>query len=217
MKKLMEFLKTTALGGLFVLLPLLLLFLALAEVMELLVGIATPISNLFHPGAFEEAQFPVILALLLLFGASFVIGLWLHSKTAQRFGDWIERKTVGRLPVYKFLKSLIRGLLGSEDTAGFKPAMLVSQKDQREFAYVVEDHGNGRLTVLVPWAPAAFAGVVKIVAKDQVELLDASLSDVTLALNHLGLGTRDLLEKKTSDVSSSGDPSEDVSVKGVSP
>ena len=179
MKQLLEFLKTTAQGGLFVLLPLLLLFLLLAEVMELLVGIATPIADLFPLGTLDKAKFPVILALLLLFGTSFVIGLWLRSKKAKRLGNWIEHKTVGRLPAYNFLKSLVTGLLGTEDTSGFKPAMLVSQKDQREFAYIVEDHGNGRLTVLVPWAPAAFAGVVKIVAKDQVELLDATLSDET--------------------------------------
>ncbi|NQT69072.1 MAG: hypothetical protein HQ552_05780 [Desulfobacteraceae bacterium] len=217
MQRLINFLKTTAQGGLFVLLPLLLLFLLLAEVMELLVGIATPIANLLHPGAFDEAKFPVILALLLLFGTSFVIGLWLRSKTAKRFGYWIEGKTVGRLPGYRFLKSLVTGLLGAEDAAGFKPAMLVSAEGQREFAYVVEDHGNGRLTVLVPWAPTAFAGSVKIVAKDQIELLDAGLSDVSLVLNHLGLGARDLLGKHTVGTLSSASSSEDVSGKGESP
>jgi uncharacterized membrane protein len=195
MKQLLEFLKTTALGGLFVLLPLLLLFLLLAEVMELLVGIATPIVDLFPKGTFDESKSPVILALLLLFGTSFVIGLWLRSKKAKRLGNWIEHKTVGRLPAYNFLKSLVTGLLGTEDTAGFKPAMLVSPEGQREFAYVVEDHGNGHLTVLLPWAPTAFSGSVKIVAKEQVEMLDASLSEATLALNHLGLGVRDLLSK----------------------
>ncbi len=195
MKQLMEFLKTTAIGGLLVLLPILLLFLLLAEVMELLVGIATPIADLFPPGTLDVDNFPVILALLLLFGTSFVIGLWLRSKKAKRLGNWIERKTVGRLPAYNFLKSLVTGLLGPEDRAGFKPAMLVSPEGQREIAYVVEDHGNGHLTVLVPWAPTAFAGSVKIVAKEQVEMLDASLSEATLALNHLGLGARNLLGK----------------------
>ena len=150
----MEFLKTTTLGGLFILLPLLLLFLLLSEVMDMLVGIATPIADLFPQGTFDEAKFPVILALLLLIGTSFLIGLWLHSKTAKRFGKWTEGKTVGRLPAYNFLKSLVTGLLGEEDTARFKPAMLVSKEGQREFAYVVEDHGNGNLTVLLPWARA---------------------------------------------------------------
>ena len=85
----MEFLKTTTLGGLFILLPLLLLFLLLSEVMDLLVGIATPIADLFPQGTFDEAKFPVILALLLLIGTSFLIGLWLHSKTAK-CGDYKE-------------------------------------------------------------------------------------------------------------------------------
>ena len=40
MKRISDFLKTTAFGGLFVVLPLLLLFLLLAEVMELLVGVS---------------------------------------------------------------------------------------------------------------------------------------------------------------------------------
>jgi hypothetical protein len=53
MKRIINFLKTTAQGGLFVLLPLLLLFLALAEVMELLIGIVTPITNLFPRGTFD--------------------------------------------------------------------------------------------------------------------------------------------------------------------
>ena len=53
MKRIFDFLKATAQGGLFVLLPLLLLFLLLAEVMELLVGIATPIADLFPQGTFD--------------------------------------------------------------------------------------------------------------------------------------------------------------------
>ena len=125
-----------------------------------------------------------------------MIGLWLHSKTAKRFGKWTERKTVGRLPAYNVLKSLVTGLLGAEDIDGFKPAMLVSTEGQREFVYVVEDHGNGRLTVLLPWAPTAFSGSVKVVDKDQIEMLGVSLSEMTLALNHLGLGVQDLLGKE---------------------
>ena len=45
MKNLMEFFKTSLLGGLFVLLPLLLLYLLLAELLELVVALATPIAE----------------------------------------------------------------------------------------------------------------------------------------------------------------------------
>jgi len=47
MKRFTKFLKTTIMGGLFVLLPLLLLYLLLAEALPLVIVLATPIAVLF--------------------------------------------------------------------------------------------------------------------------------------------------------------------------
>jgi len=64
---------------------------------------------------------------------------------------------------------------------------------------VIEDHGNGSLTVLVPWAPAAFSGSVKIVDRDRIKILEANLGDVSRALGHWGMGVRELLPKQEQD------------------
>jgi hypothetical protein len=48
---------------------------------------------------------------------------------------------------------------------------------------VVDDHGDGQLTVPVPWAPTPIAGQVKIVGSNHVEMLDAKLGDVINALS----------------------------------
>ena len=113
MKPFLQFLKKTILGGLVIVLPVLLFILLLREIMDLLVGVATPIANLFHEGALQEANLPVVLALVLLVGASFFVGLWLYSRMARRFGTWVERRTLGRLPSYQFVKHLLTVLLGS--------------------------------------------------------------------------------------------------------
>ena len=60
MKQLLDFLKTTAMGGLFVLLPILLLYLLLAEALDLIVALATPIADLFPEGTFGKVELPVI-------------------------------------------------------------------------------------------------------------------------------------------------------------
>ena len=62
---------------------------------------------------------------------------------------------------------------------------------------MIEDHGDGHLTVLVPWAPTAFSGSVKVVKQDRVEMLDANLGDVSKVLSLWGVGTRDLLGKNS--------------------
>jgi hypothetical protein len=60
MRKLSVFLKTTALGGLFVLLPVLLLFLLLKEILELAIALATPIADLFPKGIFDQIYLEVL-------------------------------------------------------------------------------------------------------------------------------------------------------------
>ena len=217
MKKLLEFLKTTALGGLFVLLPILLLYLLLSEALGLIVALATPIADLFPKGTFDEIKYPVVVGLILIMGASFLIGLALRSESGRRLGRLIERAVLDRMPVYKALKSLTTGFAEAGKEGAFKTAVLNSTADEREIVYIIEDHKNGYLTVLQPWAPTAFSGSVKVISQDRLEILDANLGDVSRALSHWGVGVRDLLEKKTTDVGTSADPSEDVSGKGVSP
>ncbi len=194
MKNLLSFFKLTALGGLLVLLPILLLVLLLMESVELVVGLATPIAGLFPADTFENPPHPVVIAVLLLFGASLLIGLAMKSNAALRLGNWIEEKTVAKLPIYRFVKTLVSGLVGSEKTASFKPALFTADNGLQEIVYVVEDLGNGKLTILCPHAPTGFAGPVKIVPKDRITPLAASLGDVSLVFNHMGLGAGRLLK-----------------------
>ncbi|MBW2171536.1 MAG: DUF502 domain-containing protein [Deltaproteobacteria bacterium] len=177
------------------LLPLLLLYLILSEALGLVVALATPIADLFPKGTFDKIEHPVLMGLALIVAASFLIGLAMRSSAGVRLGNWIEKNTVSRIPAYGFVKSLTKGLVGAEEAAAFKAAVLASQDGAREIVYVIEDHGDGEMTVLVPWAPASFAGSIKIVARDRIEILDSNLGDVSRAIGHLGVGVRDLLGK----------------------
>jgi len=200
MKQLLEFLKTTAMGGLFVLLPILLLYLLISEALDLIVAVATPIADLFPKGTFEKVEFPVIVGLILILGVSFLIGLGLRSVKGRRLGQWIERTVLGRLPAYHALKSLTTGFAEAGKEGAFRAAVLTSSDGDRELVYVIEDHDDGHATVLVPWAPAAFAGSVKIVDRKRVELLDANLGDVSKVLSHWGVGALELVKDNVAGV-----------------
>jgi uncharacterized membrane protein len=201
MKQLYEFLKTTALGGVFAMLPVLLLYLLISEALDLIVVLATPIADLFPPGTFDKVEFPVILGLILILGVSFLTGLGLRSDTARRFGHWIERTIFARLPAYNAFKRLTTGFGEVGKDGAFRAAVLTSADGDRELVYIVEEHGDGHLTVLVPWAPAGLAGTLKIVDGKRVELLDANIGDVLKVLSYWGVGARDLLGKDAAGVS----------------
>ena len=71
MKNLLVFLKLTAQGGLLVLMPFLLFILLLKEMVELVLGLATPIAKLFPVDTFQDLKYPEILAVILI--AKFVL------------------------------------------------------------------------------------------------------------------------------------------------
>ena len=67
-------------------LPLLLLYLVLTEVVQLVVLLATPITDLFPVGTFDKIEHPVLLALVLILVVSFVHGLALRLAILRRVG-----------------------------------------------------------------------------------------------------------------------------------
>lgn len=194
MKNVFSFLKLTALGGLLVVLPILLFILLLMEIVQLVVGLATPIAGLFPAGTFGDPKHPLALAVILLLGASLLIGIVMKSNAATRLGNWVQEKTLEKLPIYRFVKALVSGLVGAEKKGSFKPALVDAGNGQHEIVYLVEDLGDEGFTALFPHAPTGFAGQVKIVAKDRIAPLDASLGDVSLVFNHMGLGAGRLLK-----------------------
>lgn len=195
MKTIALFLKTTTLGGLFVLLPVMLLYLLLAEVMDLAIALATPMADLFFKGAFSQTQLPGLMAILLIVAVSFACGLLMRLAWSRAGGHWIERHVLLPIPGYRALKGIIQSFGGTDDAESFRPMLLLSENGQREIAYLVEEHEDGQATVLLPWAPTPMAGSVRIVPRNQLQDVNLNLAEVTAVLSHWGLGVRDLLRK----------------------
>jgi len=204
MLRIVNFLKTSALGGLFVLLPLLLFYLLLSEALQALVALATPIADLFPKAWFDDVRAPVVVAVVLLFLASFLFGVLLRSPLLSRLGRRMEAAVLEKLPMYSAIRRLTKGLAGARNTEGFRPALYLSGERQREVVYLIEELGDGKATILVPWAPTPFAGSVKIVNRKHLELLDAPLGDVTRVLSHWGVGMGELIGASSADVSRQG-------------
>jgi len=195
MNRVVSFLKTTAVGGLLILLPLLLLQMMVVEAFGLLVALAKPIANLLPSRWVEWMSAPALLALVLLFVASFVLGLAAKSTMGRAVGKWLERNTIGRLPLYGVLTGLAARLVEIGEGSAFKPALRVSGDGQREFAYLIEDHGDGNATIMLPWAPTPLSGSVMIVPMSQLTMLDASLGEVTRVMGQWGAGAHKLMSR----------------------
>ena len=194
MNTLIDFLKTTVIGGFFILLPLLLFGILLEEILEAVVGLATPIADLFPADTFEEVPAPVVVAVVLILLASFLLGLATKLPVARKFGAWVEANTIGRLPLYRAIKGLTSRFEAMEEKGGFKPALVRGPGDQYDLAYLMEEVGGGYVSVMLPRAPTPMIGTIKLVPLDQVEILDVSLGEFTAIISHWGVGSKDALD-----------------------
>jgi uncharacterized membrane protein len=197
MKPVVEFLKSTILGGLLVLLPLLLSWGLLAKAFDIIVKMATPLVHFLPSSVLVEAQrLKELVAVVVLVAASFIFGMLLRASLFRNVVNLMESHTVGRLPVYAALKGLVSEAFQPESAGGFKPAMLLLAEGMQRPAYVIEDHEDGNLTVFLPSAPAAFSGMVHVVSRDRVVFLDVKLIELIQSIARYGVGQRDLLKKK---------------------
>ena len=155
-----------------------------------------PVVSLLPKVITQGLKFPTLLAVVFLGLICFVAGPLVQSTLARVTSGWFERYLLLHLPGYRLIKGLTQSLSGTSEAGAFKPALLVSEGGQRELAYLIEDHGDGQATVMLPSSPTPMAGSVKIVPRDQIEILDARLSEVTRVLSQWGVETRELLGKQ---------------------
>jgi len=189
-----NFLKSRILTGLFVLLPIMLLWIGLREIGGLLASMAEPIADMFPSSYFDDLKWPGIVAAILIIGASFVVGLMAKLNFLANLGQKFETVVLFRVPMYKMLKIISSSLVRSE-TSDVRPAIVKDGSGGGEPCYVMEEHDTGLATVLVPWSPASFAGSIKIVPRSNLEYLGCSIDEYSRSISFMGVGVADCIAK----------------------
>lgn len=195
-KTLKDFIATTVMGGLLVVLPLLIFYLLIDQLLETVVVLASPFAA-FIPATWTKAiNAPLLIAVLLIMIVSFLFGLALRSTRLTRLGAWLESSALKRLPLYSSVKKLSRGLAGDKAEKSYSPALLSHDDGSLELVYVIEEGQNDAATILIPLAPAGFSGPVRIVASYRLTPLDASLGEASQVMSQWGAGLLALADRE---------------------
>jgi len=191
-----QFIKSRILIGLYVLLPIMLLWIGLREIGGLLADMADPIAVMFPSRYFDDLRWPGIVAAFLIIAASFVIGIAAMLSVMELLGQKIEKNILNRIPMYKMLKIISSSLVQAE-TSDVMPAILKDGNGGGDPCYVMEEHDTGLATVLLPWSPASFAGSIKVVRNSQLEYLNCSIDEFSRSISFMGIGLADCLAEPT--------------------
>jgi uncharacterized membrane protein len=190
MKELLKFLSTTVIGGLLVVVPLALLVLIFDDVVVMVAELVAPIAELLPRERLGGDSVATLVAIVLIVGFCFLVGMVARTAIGSRLGGWVEAALLRRLPAYGMLKTLSQQFVGmsSAESSMFAPAVLALPEDSLQLVYVIEEHGNGFATVMIPHVPAALAGPLQYVPSRRLRKLEVPLAQVLQSLQSYGIG-----------------------------
>jgi uncharacterized membrane protein len=191
-----KFLKNALVRGLVVLIPVVLVYLTLRELFEAMIALATPIADLMPTGFIQKNDPEKLIAVILILLTALLLGLIWSAGPTRRAAEWLESRSLNHVPMYRMMKSLVGAFLNLEEEDSFKPACWRHDDGSMEPVFVIGEHGEDMLVVMQPWTPTPFAGSVRVVPRDQVDLIPVTLDEYSLALTHFGLGLSEALQKR---------------------
>jgi len=190
MKALVEFLKTTLIGGLLIVVPIYLTVLLLAKALKGMVGVLGPIVALLPERIHHFGQ---LLAIALVVVICFLLGLIARTGLGRRAIEAFERRVLERMPGFAMLRSVVRRVSGMADDAQFQP-VLAEFEEALTPGFIVEEIDADRVVVLVPSVPTPAAGSLYILPRRRVHWVDAPATEAVAVITRWGTGTSKLLK-----------------------
>ena len=193
MKSVFDFVKTTLIGGLLVILPATLIIVFIKHGAEAVRPLLMPvITRLPANMPFPNAVALVIESLVVILSC-FVIGLVFRTTLGKRVTVFVESRILNRFPGYLLLRTITRGAMGEEETIHFKVA-LTEMEGGLVPSFITAEHTNGHYTVFVPSAPTPMSGAIYIFPCDKVHIVDVPFSQAVRCITKLGIDSGKLLE-----------------------
>jgi uncharacterized membrane protein len=190
MRTFIEFLKTTIIGGLFVLLPVVAVLLLISLAVATVVKALTPLMEILPIKGVGGLAVTSLAAILLLLVFCFLTGLLVQMRIGRLGKEWVERWLLERLPGYIMFKNLSRRIAGKEGIE-FAPGLMdLYGSEARAVGFIVEEHENGTFTIFIPLSPMATVGQVFILPGSQVQKLDVKFVDVVSSLTQWGMESK---------------------------
>ena len=187
----LRFIRTTIIGGILFLLPVVVLFIIFEKAHSILSVIADPISRKISDSilGFDGSALISILLLILI---CFMGGLIFQSKKVKKVLQKLEDKVLIFIPGYSLMKSITADTLG-EDVAKKLIPVRVADGEDWLLGFLIEE-GKNHSTVFLPDAPRYDAGEIRILPTSSVFKLEISTDKFTKMIRSYGVGVVEFIE-----------------------
>jgi len=195
--KFKEFVKSTILGGLLVVLPLAIFFFALIWIFGLVRNAISPLTNIVMQNSPLQGIVADILVVILLTIVCFSVGAMVRTKLGKWIYLLVESNVFLRIPGYSLIKETISQFIGNKKSPFSSVALVqIFGNETLVSAFITDEHKDGTHTVFVPTGPNPTSGNIYHLPKNRVHLVDVSVEDAMRSIISCGAGSSALISKK---------------------
>lgn len=189
MKKSKPNFKTKLVYGLIVIVPVAVIIVILAKLIELLDKVAKTVGLHSTLGA----GLAIFLSLILLLVICYGIGVLVHTKIGSLSFNKFEQSVLLQIPGYRIISNILKGF-AEEQVETYQPALIqLGQAGTAVLGFVMEENDNDTITVFVPSVPAITVGSLHIVERNRVFLLEVTHREIVNCITEWGVGSNKIV------------------------
>jgi uncharacterized membrane protein len=192
-RRLLSFIRSTLIGGVFVIAPIGVLLFVVGKVAEVVYTALTPVMGVLPFDSTAGLVLAALLAVAIVVTVCFFAGLLARTTLTRNLVRSVESVLLSNLPGYALMKGVGSNLLGA-DTGDLRPVVAVRFEATTMIGFQMDRLGDDRLVVYVPNVPNAFAGTLHIVAADRVTPIGLTMRTALDTLGRLGIGSAAVLD-----------------------
>jgi uncharacterized membrane protein len=185
-----HFIRTTLVGGVLFLIPIVCVSYILGKAHRLMKTAAAPLDKWIPLDHLFGVALVDILAVLLMIISCFLAGLLARGPRAQKVSSTIDEKLLMAIPAYAFLKGFAGSMSDLDDV--LKPVM-VKLDDSAQIGLEVERKVGGLVAVYLPGSPSPWSGSLVYATEDRVDPLNLTVPQTFKLLRVMGRGSGDIL------------------------
>lgn len=181
----------TVVYGLFIIVPVAIVFLLLVKLTEILQKVAIPLGLESSLGAAMALVIVIVIAMLVVLVFGWIVGSVMRKVVSY---EKFESTILNQIPGYQIIANIARGF--SEGETSYPPALIeLYGPGAAVLGFIMEEHQNDQVTVYVPSVPVLTVGNIFVVERQRVKPLNASAKEVADCISQWGIRSKNIVER----------------------
>jgi len=208
MKRASEFLKSTLVGGILVILPSAIFLFVLTWIFGVVRKVINPLTTVLITKSPLQGVVADLLVIILLVMLCFIVGVIVRTRLGKWLYSFLESSILLRVPGYSLIKETVSQFIGKKKSPFSSVALAqIFGNDTLVSVFITDEHEDGSYTVFVPTGPNPTSGNIYHLQKKYVHPIDISVEDAMRSIISCGAGSSRLIAKYK-ETGQSSDPAD---------